>query len=214
MTQKQAPALRLQGDAGVALVEAAFILPVLMMVLLGSLDVAFLYRDHMTLVNAAADGAKFGAIIGPGSTPSGENGDFITMKEIRATLGALDPFQVERIVIFKANNASWGRPMQQYNAKCKSLSTSSNGCNIYQPLTAFRKIEKGQADYFKCTATGDPACGWNPANRKEGPTSADIEYLGVYIRYSHHNISPYLGADRDVEVAKIVRLEPGNLITS
>lgn len=205
---------RLRGDQGVALIEAVFILPVLIMLLLGSLDVAFLYRDHMTLVNAAADGAKFGAIIGAGSTPDGENGDFITIKEIRATLGALDPFQVERIVIFKANNASWGNPMQQYNAKCAAKITSGGGCNVYHPLTAFKKVELGEADYFECTATGDPACGWNPENRKDGPLSADIEYMGVYIKYNHHNFSPYLGQSRDAEVAKIVRLEPGNQITS
>lgn len=209
-------ATRLKGDSGVALVEAAFVMPVLIMLLLGSLDVAFLYRDQMTLVNAAADGAKFGAIIGPGSTPDGENADFITLEEIRATLGALDPASVERVVIFKANNSAWGSPMDQYNNKCKAYASTvaGSGCNVYVPYTAFLKIEDGEADYFKCTAVETASCGWNPENRKEGPTSNDIEYLGVYIRYDHKNFSPYLGDSRDVEVAKIVRLEPGNLITS
>lgn len=205
---------RLDGDAGVALIEAVFILPVLIMLLLGSLDVAFAYRDQMTLVNAAADGAKFGAIVGNGATPDGENGDFITIKEIRATLGALEPQEVERIVIFKANNAAWGTPMQQYNNKCKAKTSSGGGCNIYQPFTAFLKVEEGKADYFECTATGDPSCGWNPATRRDGPTSNDIEYIGVYIKYRHKNFSPYLGTSRAIEVAKIVRLEPGNTITS
>lgn len=203
----------MQGDTGVALIEAVIILPVLIMMLLGSLDVAFAYRDNMTLTNAAADGAKFGAILGPGSAPTGENADFVTIKEIRATLGALDPTLVERIVIFQASNSSWGKPMAQYDAKCRAKTSSGGGCNVYHPYTAFLKIESGESTYFECNVSGDPACGWNPDNRKDGPTSADIEYLGVYIKFSHENFSPYLGESRAIEVAKIVRLEPGNLVT-
>lgn len=202
---------RCSGDSGLALVEGALIMPILLMLLLGSLDLAFTYRDQLTVTNSAADGAKFGAIMGKGLTPAGETGDFVIMKEIRASLGSVNPNQIDRIVIFKGNSSSYGSPMAQFNATgCKTASASVAGrCNVYFPRVAFPQIVSGNADYFKCVSSGDPACGWNPTSRIDGPTTADIQYLGVYIRYKHSNFSPYLGASRDIEVAKVVRLEPG-----
>ncbi len=72
-------------------------------------------------------------------------------------------------------------------------------------------VQDGDVDYFKCLSTGDPACGWNPITRVDGPRTADVEFLGVYIRYKHTYITGFFGSTFSIERASIMRLEPGDL---
>ncbi|MFN8041530.1 MAG: TadE/TadG family type IV pilus assembly protein [Acidimicrobiales bacterium] len=209
---------RWQGDQGVALVEAALITPVLLVLLLGMLDTAYLYRDYLTSGEAVADGAKVGAIQGNKTTSTGATADYTIIAAMRQDTATLRPADIDRIVIFKANASTYGSPLAQVPAQCKtSAGPVTNTCNVYVPLVAFYQVQTGNADYFKCLAGGQPACGWNPllttapSGRPDGPTPYDIAYLGVYMKLKHKNLTGLLGASKDIEVASIARLEPGNI---
>ena len=45
----------------------------------------------------------------------------------------------------------------------------------------------------------------------DGPRTADVEFLGVYIRYEHDYITGFFGRTFTIERASIMRLEPGDL---
>jgi len=206
---------RCQGDGGVALVEAALITPVLMVILLGMLDTAYMYRDYLTVGDAVAEGAKVGAIQGNKTTATGASADYTIISTMRMDLATIRPADIDRIVVYKAGPSSFGTPLNQVPAQCKTSSGPvANTCNIYVPLVAFYQVQIGNADYFKCLAGGQPACGWNPtdtAARADGPTPYDISYLGVYAKMNHKNVTGLLGASRTIEIASISRLEPGNI---
>jgi hypothetical protein len=203
------------GDAGTALVEAALVLPLLLLFVLGSLDFAFLYRDQITLADAASDGAKLGAIQGPYPAATGETADFTTVNAIRQATANLNPADIERLVIFKAESSAFGSPMAQVPAICKTSGSSvaASNCNVYFPIQAFQQAQDGNAAFFACASPNLSACGWNPLLRENGPTSFDIEYLGVYLKLKHSNLTGFIGPSKSVEVAKIYRLEPGNFNT-
>jgi hypothetical protein len=183
-----------------------------MLIVFGSMELGLWYRDNLTLSDGAADGAKWAAIQGPNLTPAGETADYTAIKIMRQAMASLPPEQIDRIVIFKASSSGFGSPMSQVPSACKTATSSISGCNIYVPLEAFRQVQDGNADYFKCLSAGQPACGWNPTLRSNGPDAFSIDYLGVYIKYKRHNLTGFFGASTTLEVAKVSRLEPGNLV--
>lgn len=207
---------RLEGDHGAVLVEVALITPILMFLILGLFDVAYLYRDNLTASDTAADGVKYAAIQANGVSPpppAGTNGnaDYTAVAIMRQAAANLRVDDIERIVIFKAASSAFGSPMAQVPADCKtsSMSSVSARCNIYFPAEAFRQVQEGNYAYFDCVSEGDPSCGWDPTKR-ENNKPLNVDYVGVYIKYKHKNITGLLGASKDIEVAKISRLEPGN----
>jgi hypothetical protein len=194
------------------MVESALVSPLFLVLVFGVLEFGLAYRDTLTVGDAATDGARAGAIQGPDVTPQGETADYSIVDTVRDGLAGLDPGKVEAIVIYKAGPATDGSALSQVPSSCKDGSSStSDHCNAYPPNAAYYAIQEGDSEYFKCIDVGDPACGWPPTERKDGPTTADVEFLGVYIRYHHSYVTGFFGDDFTIERASIMRLEPGDL---
>lgn len=205
--------------------------PVFLLFIFGILEFGLVYRDYLTVGDATTVGARIGSIVGPGladvqvsdgsgSTTTVEaNGDFAAMMAVREDLAAIPIDWIDRIVIFEADRPSQQTsPIEQVPSNCKSatpLPTNRDGCNIYDPREAFIHLE-GEIDnadiaYFTCVGGGDPACGWDPNDRANGPKTTDIDYLGVYIKIDRPYITGIFGDDFTIEQAHILRLEPGAL---
>ena len=59
---------RLRGERGAELIEFAFVLPVLLLIVAGIMDFGFLFKDYEVLTNAAREGARLGSL--PDYTPA------------------------------------------------------------------------------------------------------------------------------------------------
>ena len=57
-------ARRLRSERGAELLEFAFVLPVMMLVLAGILDMGFLFKNYEVVTNAAREGARMAALPG------------------------------------------------------------------------------------------------------------------------------------------------------
>lgn len=68
--RRQVPARRCEGDAGTALVEMAFILVPLCLLLLGIIVYGYLMSFRQNMTQAAAEGARAGAIAPPDQDPA------------------------------------------------------------------------------------------------------------------------------------------------
>ena len=192
--------------------EAALVSPIFLLVVFGVFEFGLAYRDVLTVGDAATEGARVGAIQGPDVTPNGETADFSVVNAIRDGLAGLDPNNIGTIVVFKAGPVTSGPAISQVPAACRNGPTStSSHCNTYPPVAAYAAIQSGDVDYFKCIRVGDPACGWNPVNRVDGPLTADVEFLGVFVRYRHTYVTGFFGRSFTIERAAIMRLEPGEL---
>jgi Flp pilus assembly protein TadG len=55
---------RLASESGAQLIELALVLPVLLFVLAGILDMGFLFKDYQVVTNAAREGARMAALPG------------------------------------------------------------------------------------------------------------------------------------------------------
>lgn len=63
MTRNKFPEIRLSRSAGQALVEFAFVLPVLLLLMVAIVDFGIIFYTQMTVTNAAWEGARAGATI-------------------------------------------------------------------------------------------------------------------------------------------------------
>jgi TadE-like protein len=203
-------ARRRHGERGATLTEFAVVGLLLFTVLFGIFEFGMLFRNRTTTSDAAADGARVGAIQGPNRTSTGETADYSIIKAIREDSSAIDPEAIEQIVIFKGSSSGSGSPASQVPATCKAGTPVAGRCNVYNPNTAFERVQEGDASYFDCSTnpTG-PACSWDPVTRRNGPRPTDIEYLGVWIRVNHQWVTGLFGDGFTYESASVVRLEPG-----
>jgi hypothetical protein len=214
-------AARCRGDGGAVLVEAALLSPVLLLMLLAMFEYGALFRDVLGINDAVASGAKYAAIQGPDTSRVLDNAgvevgsasaDFTTMLNTRAGLAGMDPANIERIVIYKARKPASGTAMEQVPEACKTSGVSIDGvCNVYLLPTAFVRIQEGNLAYYSCItgSVTEPACGWDPSSRRDGPGFANIDYIGVYIKMRRPTLSGIIPVARTIEAASVQRLEPG-----
>jgi hypothetical protein len=189
------------------------VMPILLYFILAIFEFGLVYRDYLTLTDAASDAAKNGSIMGKYTTPSGQNGDFVAMSIVRQDLANIPIRTIERVVFFSGLPSSAGSPISQVPPVCKTGSFGAKPgarCNVYNPYDAFRAVQLQDTAYFVCTG-GQTSCGWNPATRKDGPKWYDIEYFGVYIKLDRPLLTGLFGSTFEVEAASVVRLEPGVL---
>ncbi|MCD9622651.1 TadE family protein [Rhabdothermincola salaria] len=204
--------VRARGDHGVAIVEMALVSPILFTLLLAVFEYGLVYRDILTAADAASDGARVGSQQGNDVLVTGATADYTIVDAVRMGLAGLDPESIERIVVYQAGPPSDGSPLSQVPAACRTGGSSTAAdCNVYLPATAFVAIQDGDVEFFECVDAGDPACGWDPTTRVDGPTVADIEYLGVYVEVRHDYLTGLFGSAFDIERASITRIEPGDL---
>jgi len=203
---------RCAGDEGAALVEAAFVTPVLLFLLLGILESGLLFRTYMTLSASTQDGARTAAILGndPGT-------DYEIISDVKKAMGAIPRDQILNLVVFKAvatpPSASVA-PAACANSVVRTQVTGSAPCNTYVPLTdwdadLFPLVNK---PLYNCTATGYSR-GYCPDTRSVAvnPDPPGPDYLGIYISVNHKYISKLFGSTKTLSETTITRLEPQKL---
>jgi hypothetical protein len=223
MTDHPPATRRLRGDDGVALVEAAIISPIFFIMLLGAMEFGLLYRDYLSVSDAAAEGAKIGSIqskynVAPaGGTNANLTADYSIVSAIRQDLSAFPYYNIDRIVIFRSLPPAAGAALSVVPTACRTGPFGANTaahCNVYDTYNAFLAVQNGTpADikYFDCSVNASsPSCGYPPNTRTDGPTWNQIDYIGVYIRATHKSISGMFPS-KTLESASVIRLEPGQL---
>lgn len=197
-------------DRGASLLEMALVTPVFLLVIFAILEFGFMFRSYLAIADASTEAARVGALQGPSPTTDGRTADFSIVSAIRQGTAGLELEEIESIVVFEGRPSSAGTPMQQVPQACKHSYDSIAGlCNVYPADFAFYAVQQGDTAYFRCGGGNTRACGWNPADRDNGPKVADIEYLGVYVRYRHPYMTGMFGNYRTLESASVMRLEPG-----
>jgi len=166
-------------------VEAAIILPVLIVLAIGLAEIGFAAIDRLTMANAARQGARVGAAAG--DTP---NADQSILRSVEQAACALKYGSLVSVEIYEADpNGDPSDPAAKLN-----LYTPSGGLNCTNSATTNLTCANG--------------CPWTPSSRSTVVTNLDE--VGVRVTYTHEwitGIPPWTGSvtwtDRTV-----MRLEP------
>lgn len=197
-------ARRARGDRGAVLVEAAFVLPVLLTLVFGIVEFGFAWRDKITVETATRAGARTASNLGPTA-----QADYNTLQTVLSAISSIPTANVDLIIIFDASTS--GTP----SATCLAGTPVSNnsappnngtGCNVYsgsQFTLASTSFGCGSSspDRYWCP-TGSAR--QNSLSQTNGPA-----YVGVYVKAHRSFITKLFGTTGPTMTStSVLRLEP------
>ena len=191
---------RLSGDdRGAAMAEAAFVTPVLLLLVFGIFEFGLLMRDNLTLANTTRVGARSAATLG--NEPTADHG---ILRAIRHASKALPVRQIDRIVVFNAGGPN-GTPTASCMAGTPS-STPGAQCNVY----TVDDLDLPASD-FGCLPTRDLDRYFCPVDRKVAQSAANggpPDYVGIWIQATHGWVTGLWGDALTITDLSVTRLEP------
>ena len=182
---------RYRDQRGAVLVEMAFVLPVLFLLIFGSIEYGLMFKERLTIASAASSAGRTGATMG-----TLDEADIRILGALEA--GLYDQVDVAVIIsvdIYKADPISGAK-------------TGTFNSYTYDPTDPTCK-------WNPCPDPSHPSyavpIGWPPASRDTvlDAGGGGLDVLGVEITYHHTpvtNMLPML--DADYTERALVRLEP------
>lgn len=189
---------RRPGEGGVTIVELAIILPLLLVLALGVVDVGFAIRADMTMKQATRSGARTAASVG-----SQTAADFQILRSIGSAAGALDDAEIGRVIVFKATASDGAVPPDCLTAPNGIAGT----CNVYgsEAFTAEESCFQGSS------CPGVAAAAWPSASRVSSQAGAGPDYVGVHMTYRQRSFTAFFPwSEFNLSTTTVMRLEPGS----
>ena len=112
-------ARRARQQQGAAAVEFALLLPILMAMLLGTLEMGLILYDKAVLTNATREGARAGIVLRNPKLSVGEITNVVLQKS-QANLISLLPTEAPQVTVLQSSPAAWPNTLQvsaQYTFK-------------------------------------------------------------------------------------------------
>lgn len=159
-------------ESGASTLEAAFILPILLVIALGAAEFGFAFVDWLSVSNAARTGARIGASAGTATSA-----DSVALAAIEEAVADIDSSTVNAVWIYKADAA--GDPEDAAlgcDVGSEGLCSTSN---VYVP-----KAGGG----WMCMATN--GCPWAAATRDD--QLPGLDQLGVRIVFTHSWLTSFI----------------------
>lgn len=176
---------------GAALIEAAFITPVFMMMVLGIMEVGLAMNDDLALAHTVRAGTRVASASG-----NDVYADYGIIQAIARESSALPRSQIKYIVVYKANGYG-----SEPSDSCKA-GTASSTCNVY--TTAAFSVPKSR---WGCKAAESLDRYWCPSTRivarAQGP-----DYVGVWMKVEHHWVTNMFGTVATLTDQSVIRMEP------
>lgn len=175
-------------ESGANLVEFAIVMPIILLVVIGILEVGVAFRDLLTVSNAAKEGVRIVAAMG--DDPMSDCA--VLTKTSSALASSISLSNLLTIEIFKADSA--GNQTIFTNTYTLPVGADPTVCTEWSP-----------------NPTDIDSLVWSPEDRnvKIGPGS-NLDIAGVRVTYTHSWITgfpPFVGSFV-VDEATVSRLEP------
>lgn len=208
------PRRRLANDDGAVIIEAALVLPLVMVFMAGIVDFGVAFRDRTIVQSALRNGARVGA-----SSVNNPSADQLALSTMYAGLVPATRITITKAIIYEANGISNGEP----SSTCRGIvpqatgaGNASGNCNVYglpQILAA-----AGVSGTFSSSATcASPA--WNrfwcaslstPPNERTADLAANqVDSFGLYLEVAYE---PFTGVfqsgDMTITDWVVMRMEP------
>ncbi len=211
-------------DRGAVFVEFALAVPFLVVMAMGIVEFGLGWSAANDVNAAARDAARAGS-----ASTNYATADKIILQTIGGALSEDQVDHVQKVIIFKAANATDTRPSDDCLAMDNTSGSESDigravgrggsePCNVYG---------KGQIEYvsnpantsdvpYWVNSSGDN-CGfgtesvdkyWCPVRRAHSKTNGDLDYLGVYIKMEHESVTNIGFGDQMIERSAVFRIEP------
>ncbi|MCC6434163.1 MAG: pilus assembly protein, partial [Acidimicrobiales bacterium] len=188
--RRRRQALPAPHDAGAVAVEAALIIPVMVLMFAGVIEYGTMFRHGLSVSNAARQGARTAAQVGTTA-----DADFRIVQSTLGSRGSLSTAQVDAIIIYKADAANGDIPASCISAWDSGANGVGGVCNVYRRSTGF-------------LAQADPMP-WSPATRQNDLYSGR-EFIGVYVATTFDSPLHLTVRNRSVADRVVFQFDPGS----
>jgi hypothetical protein len=222
-------------DRGATVVEAAFALPILLVLFLGMAEVGIALKTYSSAADAARAGGRAASVAG-----SDPMADASTLERLAAASATVGHGEIDLVVIWHAADAGTSVPAACVPAtgtgpNIVSVGVSDGGadavgaCNVYlrpaAPGGAFAmaggELAHPASYYFGCQGAADPQashkvdCKWPGKDRRALVTPRSgvgsprpPDFVGVFLRVDHRILTARLGSSLTIEETSINLIEP------
>ena len=170
-------------DKGATLIEASLVMPIMIMIFIGTLELGLAFKDYLTVSYASREGARIGALAG-----NDVDADCDIIHGVMDILGANDLSNFQGIDIFAAD--------------------PSTGNKIAAKTNRWTFVG---SDPYDCANDWNVVENWPPTSRNVvfGPSST-LDILGVEVKQTHDWVTgfPPFSGSFDIEEVTITRMEP------
>ncbi len=194
-------ASRGRSERGSSLLEAAVVMPLFLLFLLGTIEGGYGLHEKLSVANMSLVGAR---------SASGNAADVLTdhyvLLAVKAGAGGVTQSQVTDVVVYRAS-----APGQVVPTTCKTASVVGV-CNHYTGAD----LSKASTE-FGCVGPPGPVTKidnpWCPSLRKTALSGVHgpPDYVGVYVRATHRNLTGVLGLGLIFTSDTVLRIEPRTL---
>lgn len=184
-----------RGQRGAVLVEAALVLPIMILVVMGIIEFGFAFGSATTTTGASRSGSRLAAAAYATSGNIAANqraaADQIA-DTVAADLVGLTSADPVGMVIYRADPTSTdGAPVGGFPDDGNISTNCTTDCFVYEWNPSMDKMD------YKSGAWPDPdACGLT------------LDSIGVYVQADHHYITGFIGDSVYVDGHTVMRLEP------
>lgn len=195
---------RAREQRGAAIVEAAFITPVFIALVLGVIEIGLAMNDYLAVSSTVRSGARSASAYGADIFS-----DYGVLQTVAKESSALDKSKINYIVVYKPS--AFGEAptptCQAGTAYAGTGVTRAGACNVYTSAN----FATAKTD-FGCVTTKDLDRYWCPNARKVSVATTaagqGTDYVGVWISYDHSWVTKMFGATKTFTDQSVVRLEP------
>jgi Flp pilus assembly pilin Flp len=177
---------RLRSEDGAAAVEAALIIPLLIFLLFGIIEISLLLRDHVATTSLVRAGARTASALPRSSTMVPD-----TVAAMERAGSALPKDSYEELWIYRADPN--GLPIG--NSASNKFATCGTDCVRYAWNDA--------RDTF-----GKVSGNWDPLSINACPGDPNAMAVGVYLRARHDFITGVFGSGMTVSDYAVLKFEP------
>ncbi len=181
-------------ERGAVIVELTIVVPLLLLLVLGLVELGFRTHSAQTIVGATRSAARVGSSAGDDRLA-----DYVALQALAGGLRDYEAAEIERIIIFNANAADGSLP-----AGCESASVPGE-CNHYS-ASDFSLAPSAFTSSGSGCSFGSPDLQWCPLGR-DADQYPNADWIGVEVWINHSSTAPFLG-DTVLKERTIMRLEP------
>lgn len=176
-----------------AILEAAFVTPVFVALLLGVCEIGLAMNDYLALASSVRAGARVASA--SGNDVLADHGILVALDRESSALGR---GQIDLIVVYKP--ATFG---DAPSTTCQAGTPVTGVCNVYQAAD----LARPKTD-FGCQVARNLDKYWCPSSRKTSLSGSGSDYVGVWMKIQHPWITKMFGNTKTLTDMSVVRLEP------
>lgn len=171
-------------------------------VIFGILELGTAFKDYLTTGDIARTASRNASTYGNDAST-----DYWLLQDVKGAADGILDGSLEYIVVYKAPDRH--ATVASVSASCAAGTPVAGTCNVYTKAD----LARAQSAFGCSAATSAPDRFWCPTTRKNASTpgtGGPPDFVGVYVKVTHHSITGFLGSNSFKEDV-ITRIEPAQL---